>query len=151
MQSHLILSGSSLPELARGIAAELAAPLGNAEITSFPDGELCVRVPESVRNEHGVIVQSTCAPIERHLLELCLLSDACRRSGARQVTALIPYFGYARQDRRTHAGDAIALRVVTVPTPQARRCRSSGRHWSLCWRTRFVRCTAALRLGRLAR
>jgi ribose-phosphate pyrophosphokinase len=113
MQPHLIVSGSSVPELARRVAAELGAPLEQAEISRFPDGELCIRAPANVRKEHVVIVQSTCAPIEQHLLELCLLSDACRRSGAKQVTALIPYFGYARQDRRTHAGDAIALRVVT--------------------------------------
>jgi len=113
MQRHLVVSGSSVPELARSVAAELGAPLEPAEISRFPDGELCVRAPASVCNEHVVIVQSTCAPVEQHLLELCLLSDACRRSGAKQVTALIPYFAYARQDRRTHAGDAIAIRVVT--------------------------------------
>jgi ribose-phosphate pyrophosphokinase len=113
MQPHLVVSGSSVPELARRVAAELGAPFEQAEIARFPDGELYVRAPASVRDEHVVIVQSTCAPVEQHLLELCLLSDACRRSGAKQVNALIPYFGYARQDRRTHAGDAIALRVVT--------------------------------------
>lgn len=112
-RQRCVLSGSCHPELARSLAGELAVPLEAAEVQRFADGEIDVRVPSVVRGRHAVIVQPTSPPAERHLLELCLLADACRRSGADRVTAVIPYFGYARHDRRTHAGQAIGVRVVS--------------------------------------
>lgn len=108
-----VLSGSCHPELARSLAGALGVPLEPAEVQRFADGEIDVCVPNAVRGRHAVIVQPTSPPGERHLLELCLLADACRRSGADRITALIPYFGYARHDRRTHAGQAVGVRVVT--------------------------------------
>lgn len=115
MTSHapILLSGSSHPELARRLASELGQRLEDARIGQFPDGELHVQVPESVRGAHVVILQSTSAPAERHLFELCLLCDACRREGAEQVTAVVPYFGYARHDRRVRGGQAVGVRVAT--------------------------------------
>jgi ribose-phosphate pyrophosphokinase len=108
-----VLSGSCHPELARSLAAELGVSLADADVRRFADGEIDVRVPGAGRGRHAVIVQPTSPPAERHLLELGLLADACRRGGARRITAVIPYFGYARQDRRAHAGGAIGVRVVS--------------------------------------
>ncbi len=109
----IVLSGSAHPKLAAALASELGLSLGNAEVGAFPDGEVRVEIREHVGGRHVVLVQPTCAPAERNIFELCLMSDACRRAGADRVTAVIPYFGYARHDRRRHEGDAIAVRVVT--------------------------------------
>lgn len=79
---------------------------------TFPDGEIDVKVDARMRGEQVFIVQPTSAPAERHLFELCLLADACRRAGASEITAVIPYFGYARHDRRASPGGAIGARVA---------------------------------------
>lgn len=112
-EPQMVLSGSCHPQLARRIAAELGLKFGDVATSRFPDGEISARVPERVRGKQAIIVQPTPNPGEQHLMELYLLADACHRSGARSVTALIPYFGYARQDRRTKAGSPIPLRLVT--------------------------------------
>lgn len=109
----VLLAGSGHPELARAVAAQAAADLLDVSSEPFPDGEVHVNVGARVRGAHVWIVQPTGPPAERHLLELLLLADACRRAGATTVTAVIPYFGYARQDRRVVAGDAVGVRVVT--------------------------------------
>ncbi len=109
----VLLAGSAHPDLARAVAEHGAAELVGVTRESFPDGELHVAVDAAVLNAHVCILQPTGAPAERHLLELLLLADACRRIGARTITAIIPYFGYARQDRRVAAGDAVGLRVVS--------------------------------------
>ncbi|HEX6257597.1 MAG TPA: ribose-phosphate diphosphokinase [Euzebyales bacterium] len=108
----VVVSGTAHPDLARAIAAAGRFETVAADIERFPDGELHVAVDERVAGAHVHLVQPTGAPADRHLLELLLLVDACRRAGARTVTAVVPYFGYARQDRRTSPGEAVGLRVV---------------------------------------
>jgi ribose-phosphate pyrophosphokinase len=107
-----IFAGSANLSLAEAIAAKLSFPLGKREVHRFPDGELHVEIQESVRGHDVYLVQPTSYPAERHLLELLLLADASRRAGAACLTAVIPYFGYARQDRRASGREAVAARLV---------------------------------------
>jgi ribose-phosphate pyrophosphokinase len=98
-----IFTGRANPELARRICEYLQIPMGRGKTESFPDGELLVRVEEDVRGRDCFIVQPTCHPVNAHLMELFIWIDTLRRASARRVTAVIPYFGYARQDQK-HAG-----------------------------------------------
>lgn len=107
-----LLPGSACPTLAHAVAEHLGVGLHPATVARFPDGELHVAVGPSVRGRDVFLLQSTAPNVEPHLLELLLLADAVRRSGAARVTAVIPYFGYARQDRRTNDGEAVGARVV---------------------------------------
>ncbi len=106
-----IVSGSSHPRLANAVAAELGTKPVDCEVERFPDGELRP-VVGSMQGEDVYIVEPTGPPVNEHLVELLLIIDACRRAGAMRTTAVIPYFGYARQDRRGHAGEAVGARVV---------------------------------------
>lgn len=108
----MVLAGSSHPDLARAIAIRLGAPLVRRTVDRFPDGELRVRIEDDLRGRDVFLVQSICAPVGDHLLELLLLSDACRRSGAARVTGVLPYLGYARQERRDEPGIPLGARVV---------------------------------------
>lgn len=99
----VILSGNANPGLAQSIAKHLTQPLGRAQVGRYSDGEVMVEVYENVRGRDVFIVQSTCPPVNDNLMELLVLADACRRSSAASITAVIPYFGYARQDRRPRA------------------------------------------------
>jgi ribose-phosphate pyrophosphokinase len=108
----VLLAGSSHPALAKEIAAELQLPLGRCDIERFPDGELDIQLQENVRGAEVFIIQSLHAPVGEHLLELALLSDACQRLGAASVTAVIPYLGYARHDRRVSGREPLGARVV---------------------------------------
>ncbi len=96
----MVFSGNSNPQLARDIVAHLNMPLGKALVGKFSDGEVMVEVMENVRGRDVFIVQPTCEPTNDNLMELMVMVDAVRRSSAARVTAVIPYFGYARQDRR---------------------------------------------------
>lgn len=107
-----VLGGSAHPALAKAIAGHLGVALGDCEVERFPDGELHVQVGISVRGHDVYIVQPTHPPVEEHLLALLFLADACRRSGAARVTAIIPYFGYARQERRASGREPVAARLV---------------------------------------
>ena len=107
-----LLSGTAHPVLAEAVAAQLAVPLVGCEIVRFPDGEIHVEAVNSVRGADMYILQPTSPPADPHLLELLLLADACRRAGARSLTAVMPYFGYARQDRRARGREAVAARLV---------------------------------------
>ncbi len=107
-----LFSGSANPHLAETLAAELGTGLGALDIHRFPDGELHVEIQESVRGHDVYLLQPTNSPTERHLLELLLLADASRRAGAARLTAVIPYFGYARQDRRASGREAVGARLV---------------------------------------
>jgi ribose-phosphate pyrophosphokinase len=107
-----LLTGTANPALAGAVAAALGVTLGQCEVLCFPDGELQVDVREPVRGRDVYLIQPTAPPVERHLLELLLLGDACHRAGAARVSAVLPYFGYARQDRRTSAGQAAGARVI---------------------------------------
>lgn len=95
-----MLSGPASVKLASDMAQRLEQPLGHCNIDRYPDGEVKVSVEQPVRGREVFLVQSTCPPVNEHLVELLLLADACRRAAALSVTAVIPYFGYARSDKR---------------------------------------------------
>jgi ribose-phosphate pyrophosphokinase len=98
-----LFTGSANPALAHDIARHLMVPLGRASVGRFSDGEVNVELMENVRGRDVYIVQSTCPPANDHLMELLVMVDACRRASAARITAVVPYFGYARQDRRPRA------------------------------------------------
>jgi ribose-phosphate pyrophosphokinase len=100
METFTILNGTGNAPLGEAIAAALGVPLGRSLVERFPDGEIEVRLEESVRHRQVFVVQPTSPPVNDHLLELVAFGDACRRAGAARVVAVIPYFGYARADRR---------------------------------------------------
>jgi ribose-phosphate pyrophosphokinase len=96
----IVFSGSSNPGLAQAICSYLNLELGKAEISCFPDGEKLIRLESDVRGRDVFIIQSTCEPVDRNLVELLIFLDCVRRASAARITAVIPYFGYARQDRK---------------------------------------------------
>ena len=102
-QSITLFTGNANPALAHDIARHLMLPLGRASVTRFSDGEVNLELMENVRGRDVFLVQSTCPPVNDNLMELLVMADACRRASARSITAVIPYFGYARQDRRPRA------------------------------------------------
>src|SRR3954470_18702220 len=93
-----IFSGSAHRELAQRICAYVKLPLGDATVSSFPDGETYVKINENIRGRDVFIVQPTCPPSNQNLMELLIMVDAARRASASRITAVIPFFGYARQD-----------------------------------------------------
>jgi len=107
-----IFAGSANPALAEGIAVALGVSLGQRIIERYPDGELHVELLESVRGRDVYLIQPTAPPVEERLIELLLLADACYRAGASRLTAVVPYFGYARQDRRVSGRQPVGVRVV---------------------------------------
>ncbi|MBO4790457.1 MAG: ribose-phosphate pyrophosphokinase [Oxalobacter sp.] len=112
-REFMIFSGNANPELAGKVAARLGLPLGKALVTKFSDGEVRVEINERVRGKDVFIIQSTCAPTNDNLMEIVLMADALKRASAERITACIPYFGYARQDRRPRSTRvAISARVV---------------------------------------
>jgi ribose-phosphate pyrophosphokinase len=98
-----VFSGSANPQLAQDIARHLSVPLGRADVSRFSDSEITVELMENVRGRDVYIVQPTCTPANDHIMELLIMVDACRRASAARITAVIPYYGYARQDRRLRA------------------------------------------------
>jgi ribose-phosphate pyrophosphokinase len=98
-----IFSGNANPSLSSGIAAELGLPLGQRTVSRFSDGEVAVEIEENVRGRDVFIIQPTCPPTNDNLIELLVMTDAMRRSSAARITAIVPYFGYSRQDRRPRA------------------------------------------------
>jgi ribose-phosphate pyrophosphokinase len=102
-QNLTLFSGSAHPELAQSIARHLGMRLGRINVGHFSDGESSIEILENIRGHDVVIVQPTCPPTNQNLMELLIMADACRRASAEQVVALIPYFGYSRQDRRPRA------------------------------------------------
>lgn len=107
-----IFAANSNPRLAKEIADNLDLPLGSSKVGLFSDGEIFVNIQETVRGSDVFIVQSTCAPVNDNLMELLIMIDACRRASAGRITAVIPYFGYARQDRKAKARDPISAKLV---------------------------------------
>lgn len=113
MTSMMIFKGNANPELALKVAKHLKLPLGQATVSKFSDGETLVEILENVRGRDIFIIQSTCAPANDHLMELLSMADALRRSSASRITAVMPYFGYARQDRRVRSARVpITAKVV---------------------------------------
>ena len=107
-----IFPGSSNPELAGEVCRYLGIPIGGAKITKFPDGEKVIRIEDDVRGRDCFVVQSTCKPVDEHLMELLIYLDCLRRASAKRITAVIPYFGYARQDRKDEGRVPITAKLV---------------------------------------
>jgi len=107
-----LFTGNANPTLAQEIAAYLEVPLGASKVRHFSDGEISVAIDESVRGTDAFIIQPTCYPVNENLMELLIMIDALRRASARRITAVIPYYGYARQERKTRARDPISAKLV---------------------------------------
>src|SRR6266850_584540 len=107
-----LVAGTSNPALADAIAAYLATPLTKAVVRRFADMEIFVEIQENVRGNDVFVIQSTSFPANDHLMELLIIIDALRRASARRVTAVIPYYGYARQDRKTGGRTPISAKLV---------------------------------------
>ncbi len=107
-----LFTGNSNVALARAVAQVLDQPLGQAEVGTFSDGECCVEIGENVRGMDTFVLQSISAPANTHLMELLIMIDALRRSSARRITAVIPYYGYARQDRKVKPRVPITAKLV---------------------------------------
>ena len=107
-----VFCGNSNPQFAQTICKELGVPMGKAIVTHFADGEASVTLEETVRGADVFLIQSTCKPVNDNLMELLVMIDACRRASAGRITAVIPYFGYARQDRKAKSRDPISAKLV---------------------------------------
>ena len=113
MENQLIFSGSSNIKLSESIVKKLDKKLGDISLSTFSDGEISVQINENVRGKDTFVIQSTSAPAEKNLMELILISDALKRASAKSITAVMPYFGYARQDRRVRSARVpISARVI---------------------------------------
>ncbi len=121
-----IFTGNSNPALAAQICAELSLPLSKATVKAFSDGEIMVEIGENVRGRDVFVVQSTCAPSNQNLMELLVMVDALKRASAARITAVIPYFGYARQDRKVAPRTPITSKLV------ADLITTAGVHRVLC-------------------
>ncbi|SHJ98571.1 ribose-phosphate diphosphokinase [Tepidibacter formicigenes] len=107
-----ILTGNSNPELAKKIAKNLGVSLAKAQVSTFSDGEISVNIGETVRGTDVFVIQSTNSPVNNNLMELLIMIDALKRASAGRITAVIPYYGYARQDRKAKARDPITAKLV---------------------------------------
>jgi ribose-phosphate pyrophosphokinase len=113
MEGVAIFTGNSNPELAKKISDYLSLPLGGAKVTKFSDGEIQIEINENVRLKDIYIMQSTCSPVNDNLVELLLMIDAFKRSSAKKITAVIPYFGYSRQDKKVAPRVPISAKLVS--------------------------------------
>ena len=107
-----VFSGSAHPQLAREIADFLSIPLGQARLRRFPDSEVSFQIDENIRGTDVFIVQPTCNPVDQHLMEMLVMVDAFRRSSAARITVVVPYYGYARQDRKDKPRVPISAKLV---------------------------------------
>lgn len=125
-----IFSGSSNPALASDVCKYLEIPIGGVQINRFPDGEKVIRVEDDVRGRDCFVVQSTCKPVDEHLMELLIYLDCLRRASASRITAVIPYFGYARQDRKDEGRVPITAKLVAnlITTAGANRVLAIDLH-----------------------
>jgi ribose-phosphate pyrophosphokinase len=112
MSGHIIFSGNSNPRLTEKICSYLDVPVGGAKVKTFSDGEIQIEINENVRLKDVFVVQSTCSPVNDNLMELLLMADAFKRASARRITAVIPYYGYARQDRKVAPRVPISAKLV---------------------------------------
>ncbi|WP_298097962.1 ribose-phosphate pyrophosphokinase [uncultured Campylobacter sp.] len=112
MRGYKIFSGTANPEFAKKISKYLSLPLSECAIKTFSDGEISVQIGESVRGKDVFVIQPTCAPTNSNLMELLILTDALKRSSASSITAVVPYFGYARQDRKAAPRVPISAKLV---------------------------------------
>lgn len=125
-----IFSGSSNEPLTAAVCGYLGIPLGGAQIERFPDGEKIIRVEDDVRGRDCFVIQSTCKPVDEHLVELLIYIDCLRRASAKRITAVIPYFGYARQDRKDEGRVPITAKLVAnlIATAGANRVLAIDLH-----------------------
>jgi ribose-phosphate pyrophosphokinase len=107
-----LFSGSAHPDLAREIAAFLGVSVGQARLRRFPDSEVSFQIDENIRGTDVFVLQPTCAPVDQHIMELLIMIDAFKRSSAARITAVLPYFGYARQDRKDKPRVPISAKLV---------------------------------------
>jgi ribose-phosphate pyrophosphokinase len=112
MNGLALFTGNSNPELTQRICGYLEVPLGDAEVKTFSDGEIQIEIKENVRMKDIFVIQSTCHPVNKSLVELLLMIDAFKRSSARRITAVLPYYGYARQDKKVAPRVPISARLV---------------------------------------
>ena len=111
-ENIMVFTGNSNPDFAKTICKELGIELGKSQVKTFADGEVSVSLDETVRGADVFLIQSTCKPVNNHLMELLVMIDACRRASAGRITAVIPYFGYARQDRKVKSRDPITAKLA---------------------------------------
>ena len=130
MEKIRIFTGNANPTIAREICDELKIPLGRAEVSLFADGESSVEIHESVRGMQVFVIQSTCSPVNNNLMELLIMIDAFRRASAEEITAVIPYYGYGRQDRKVFPRAPITAKLVAdlIETAGADRVISMEMH-----------------------
>src|SRR3989339_1134054 len=107
-----VFSGNANPVLARDICSYLQIPLSEVEVRRFSDGEIFVEIGENVRGRDIFVIQPTCSPVNDHLMELVIMVDALRRASARRITAVLPYYGYARQDRKVAPRTPITAKLI---------------------------------------
>ncbi len=112
MRGYKVFSGTANEEFSKSVAKYLSIPLSEAKIQRFSDGEISIQISESVRGRDVFIIQSTCAPANANLMELMIMTDALKRSSANSITAIVPYFGYARQDRKAAPRVPISAKLV---------------------------------------
>src|SRR4051795_7290189 len=112
MRDWVILSGNANRPLALRICEKLGKPLGHLEVRRFSDGEVFVEIQENVRGRDVYVIQSTCRPVNDTLMELLIIIDALKRASAKEVTAVVPYYGYARQDRKVAPRTPITAKLV---------------------------------------
>jgi ribose-phosphate pyrophosphokinase len=112
MHSLILFAGNSNPDLAKDICRHIGIKLGEAQVTTFSDGEIQVEISENVRGKDVFVLQSTCAPVNDHLMELLLMLDAFKRASAQRITAVMPYYGYARQDKKVASRVPISAKLV---------------------------------------
>src|ERR671915_1398231 len=125
-----VFAGNSHPRLAAAIMAELEAPLGRALVGTWKNGETRVKLDENVRGSDVFVIQSLCDPINHHLMELLLVIDALRRASAARITAVIPYYGYSKQEKKTSGREPISAKLVAnlIVTAGANRVLSVDLH-----------------------
>jgi len=125
-----LFSCSSNPRLAEAIARQIGVPVGNAEMRRFSDGEIHIMLNDSVRGSDVFVIQSTCAPVNDHLMELLVMVDALKRASADTINVVMPYYGYARQDRKARARDPITAKLVAnlIETAGAHRVIAMDLH-----------------------
>src|SRR6266851_4800516 len=112
MRDLRLFTGRANPQLARGICQYLDIELGCIDVSDFSDGEIFVQIRENVRGKDVFLLQPTCHPVNQHLMELLIMTDACRRASAARITAVLPYFGYGRQDRKDKPRVPITAKLV---------------------------------------
>ena len=130
MDGLKVFGGTSSTELTKKIGRYLDTEIGQVFVSHFPDGELLVKLEDDVRGRDCFIVQSTCPPVNDNLMELLIFIDCLRRASAKRITAVIPYFGYARQDRKTEGRTPITAKMVA--NDRNNRCRPCVGHGSAC-------------------